>query len=153
PMMYRPGRIPGWLLSTANLVVCAVVGCFFGTGIGMAILQFPWYRFWPIYRDAIRICIPISLAVGTLTAFLDRLRSQMRATELELRTKELERERAEKLAAEARLSSLESRVHPHFLFNSLNSVSALIREDPVAAEQLLGKLSTLLRFSLDSHQS
>jgi LytS/YehU family sensor histidine kinase len=51
---------------------------------------------------------------------------------------------------QARLSSLESRLHPHFLFNTLNSIIALIPEDPIAAERVTVQLSALLRYSLDS---
>ena len=53
-------------------------------------------------------------------------------------------------ATRARLSSLESRLHPHFLFNTLNSISALIPENPEAAERMTERLAALLRFSLDS---
>ena len=47
-------------------------------------------------------------------------------------------------------ASLESRVHPHFLFNTLNSISALVREDPAEAERMIERLAALLRYSLDS---
>ena len=57
------------------------------------------------------------------------------------------------MANEARLASLESRVRPHFLFNSLNSAIALIPEDPARAEQVLERLAALLRFSLDAQQA
>jgi len=50
----------------------------------------------------------------------------------------------------ARLSSLESRIRPHFLFNTLNSIMALIPEDPDAAEHMTERLATLLRYSLDA---
>ncbi len=50
--------------------------------------------------------------------------------------------------AEAKLASLESRLRPHFLFNTLNAIAALIRDDPAAAEVMLGQLSDLLRASL-----
>lgn len=53
----------------------------------------------------------------------------------------------------ARFSSLESRIHPHFLFNTLNSISALIREDPRKAERTVEQLSALLRYSLDLNTS
>ena len=56
--------------------------------------------------------------------------------------------RAKSLAQEARLASLESRIHPHFLFNTLNSIAALIREDPDKAERTVERLSTVLRYSL-----
>jgi LytS/YehU family sensor histidine kinase len=73
--------------------------------------------------------------------------------EEKLHEKEMAEERARKLAAEARLSSLESRIHPHFLFNTLNSISSLIAVNPARAEQTVGQLATLLRASLDSsHQ-
>jgi hypothetical protein len=52
--------------------------------------------------------------------------------------------------AQARLSSLESRLRPHFLFNTLNSIVALIPEDPASAERVTVKLADLLRYSLDS---
>jgi two-component system, LytTR family, sensor kinase len=50
--------------------------------------------------------------------------------------------------AEAKLATLEGRLRPHFLFNTLNAVAALIREDPSAAEVMVGQLSDLLRASL-----
>jgi LytS/YehU family sensor histidine kinase len=51
--------------------------------------------------------------------------------------------------AEAQLASLESRVQPHFLFNTLNSIAALTHEDPPAAERMAGQLAALMRSSLD----
>jgi sensor histidine kinase YesM len=50
--------------------------------------------------------------------------------------------------AEAKLATLEGRLRPHFLFNTLNAIAALLREDPAAAEQMIGQLSDLLRASL-----
>ena len=47
--------------------------------------------------------------------------------------------------AEARLQALQARIRPHFLFNSLNAVLSLIREDPRRAEQLLEDLCDLFR--------
>lgn len=72
-------------------------------------------------------------------------------SQTKLRQKELDEEKAKTLATEAQLASLESRIHPHFLFNTLNSIAALIREDPILAEKMVEKLSALLRYSLDSN--
>lgn len=47
--------------------------------------------------------------------------------------------------AQAQLSTLEMHLSPHFLFNSLNAVAALIHADPGTADQILLKLSSLLR--------
>src|SRR5262249_29441511 len=57
---------------------------------------------------------------------------------------------ARRLATEARLASLESRLQPHFLFNTLNSIAALIPQDPAGAERMTGQLASLLRSSLDT---
>jgi two-component system, LytTR family, sensor histidine kinase AlgZ len=50
----------------------------------------------------------------------------------------------------ARLAELQARIRPHFLFNSLNSAIALVREDPQKAEMLLEDLSELFRHALVS---
>jgi two-component system sensor histidine kinase AlgZ len=50
----------------------------------------------------------------------------------------------------ARLTELQARIRPHFLFNSLNSAIALVREDPARAESLLEDLSELFRHVLVS---
>jgi two-component system sensor histidine kinase AlgZ len=50
--------------------------------------------------------------------------------------------------AAARLSELQARIRPHFLFNTLNSAIALVREDPARAEAVLEDLSDLFRHAL-----
>ena len=51
--------------------------------------------------------------------------------------------------AEARLDRLQVRLQPHFLFNTLNSIAALVRKDPAAAARMVENLGDLLRASLD----
>lgn len=51
-------------------------------------------------------------------------------------------------ATAARLSELQSRIRPHFLFNTLNSAIALVRAEPAKAETLLEDLSDLFRHAL-----
>jgi two-component system LytT family sensor kinase len=51
---------------------------------------------------------------------------------------------------QAQLDALRKQLHPHFLFNTLNTVSILIDEDTVAARNMLVRLSDLLRSTLDS---
>jgi hypothetical protein len=48
----------------------------------------------------------------------------------------------------ARLTELQARIRPHFLFNTLNSAIALVRDDPARAEALLEDLSDLFRHAL-----
>jgi two-component system, LytTR family, sensor kinase len=56
--------------------------------------------------------------------------------------------RAAALAQEAELQMLRYQLNPHFLFNSLNSATALVREDPAGAERMLNELSEFLRYTL-----
>ena len=51
-------------------------------------------------------------------------------------------------ATTARLTELQARIRPHFLFNTLNSAVALVREEPAKAEALLEDLSELFRHAL-----
>lgn len=49
----------------------------------------------------------------------------------------------------ARLQALQSRIHPHFLFNSMNSIASLIASNPKVAEEAVEDLAELFRASLD----
>jgi two-component system sensor histidine kinase AlgZ len=53
--------------------------------------------------------------------------------------------------ARARLSELQSRIRPHFLFNTLNTAISLVRSDPPRAEGLLEDLAELFRVALQDH--
>jgi len=70
------------------------------------------------------------------------------ATRTEQKLKEQQR-----LLSEARLEALSSRINPHFLFNTLNSVSSLIRINPEQARVVVFKLATILRRLLHKHES
>ena len=51
--------------------------------------------------------------------------------------------------ARARLQSLSMQIHPHFLFNALNTISALVVRDPTATRRVVARLSEMLRTSLE----
>ena len=63
--------------------------------------------------------------------------------EQEKKQQELKTARLEVLFADARLATLRSQLHPHFLFNSLNAISAYIETAPRVAIQMLAQLSDL----------
>ena len=52
--------------------------------------------------------------------------------------------------AEAQLMTLQQQLHPHFLFNTLHAISALMHRDPDAADRTLMRLSDLLRITLEN---
>jgi sensor histidine kinase YesM len=139
------------LINVAVLLVMATVGCFLAGLIFQAIGLVGRNWFWAEFKGSLPTCYAISLTVGLGVSSFETMRHKLQHATLELRTRQAERERANKLLAEARLSSLASRIHPHFLFNTLNSIASLIPADPKRAEDTVSKLSTLLRFSLTAN--
>jgi two-component system, LytTR family, sensor histidine kinase AlgZ len=59
-----------------------------------------------------------------------------------------ESKRAIELAAQARINALQARIRPHFLFNSMNTIAALTRSNPIQAEQAVEDLADLFRANL-----
>jgi len=66
------------------------------------------------------------------------------------RERELRISRMETQLATAQLQALRMQLHPHFLFNTLNAVSALMHRDVAAAETMLARLSDFLRITLET---
>jgi two-component system LytT family sensor kinase len=63
---------------------------------------------------------------------------------------EMKLEEQNRLLLQARVEALQSQINPHFLFNTLNSVSSLVRFDPDTARDLIIKLANILRRLLRS---
>ena len=67
-----------------------------------------------------------------------------------LREQEARAARAETLRARAELQALRAQLNPHFLFNTLHSLMALVRHEPEQAEAALERFAGLLRYTLDA---
>jgi sensor histidine kinase YesM len=139
-----------WAFRVGMVLVLTTVGSLAAT----VVLALIWRTnaFWRLFWDGYRFALLIAAGITAVVSIYEGLKYRLEATQLQLKQKELDRERAHNLATAATLSSLESRIHPHFLFNTINSISSLIHDDPDTAERLLGKLADLLRFSLDAPQ-
>lgn len=62
-------------------------------------------------------------------------------------------EEQERLLLHARMEALQNQVNPHFLFNTLNSISSLVRFDPEMAREVISKLATILRKLLNASEA
>ena len=80
--------------------------------------------------------------------FLREQRRRAESVQLEARTAHLEAQ-----LAHARLDALRMQLNPHFLFNTLHAVSALVERDPGGVRRMIARLSELLRHTLDSRGS
>jgi len=149
---HRPAWLR-WFARVTALFANALVGSILACIVLMAFGWIPRELYWPEFWGSLKIATFISILGGLVIGMYESFKWRLEETTLQLRTKELERERALKLATAAQLTSLESRIHPHFLFNTLNSISSLIPEDPQRAERLVEQMAALLRFSLDAHQA
>ena len=98
-----------------------------------------------------------ALAVATARGFIlreqaRREEARRRAADSEARSVRAQAHAAQLQAqlAEARLDALRRQLDPHFLFNTLNTVSALVERDPRGVRRMIGQLSDLLRHSIDA---
>jgi two-component system sensor histidine kinase AlgZ len=121
---------------TPGTQLAAVAAVYFLAGIAgaeiarrIALAVFPWSSEGGGIIASAAVGSSVALVVGIILVTVRRLRVQVMATELD---------------------ALQARINPHFLFNTLNSIAALIREDPARAEAVTLQLSSLFRYTLQA---
>ena len=139
-----------WAITIPSLLGLAIVGTALARGLIFLIGEHE--VFWAPFVFSLPINAMLTMTLGVGMSLYEAQRARLDTVTLELRTRELEAERDRKLALQARLASLESRLQPHFLFNTLNAISSLIQDDPDHAERMVERLAALLRFSLDASE-
>jgi len=90
----------------------------------------------------------IAVVVGLIVYSYERLRDQIEAGYRALAENRVREERLRELAARSELKALKAQINPHFLFNALNSISALVSIDPDAAQRTLERLAGIFRGTL-----
>jgi two-component system LytT family sensor kinase len=133
---------------------------FFATIVGLRFLQSEIWHFWPNsifslespelwgrtttldgYLVESAIYLTVVMVVGTELKIFNSVRIQIKLEE------------QERLLLQARMAALQNQINPHFLFNTLNSISSLVRFDPDTAREMILKLATILRRLLHSTDS
>ena len=137
-----------WVILIAAMIGLAFAGSLAALTMMWALGAIPSRYLLSAWLGGAKIAITVTLIFGIFTTLLEVGRSRLDAATLALRTKERDEAEARRVASEAQLASLEARVNPHFLFNTLNSIAALVRDDPAAAERMTGQLAALMRSSL-----
>ena len=132
------------MVTTAALVGCAALGAvwlvIYRVGIAPALLTTPAPWGWDIFpRAALDLAFVLATWSGIYFGVL-----QWQAIQDQTR-RALE---AERFAQEARFHVLSAQLNPHFLFNALNSIRALIGEDRERARDMVTELAEFLRYSL-----
>ncbi|MGA2003525.1 MAG: histidine kinase [Terriglobales bacterium] len=123
---------------------------FFVTIVGLRFVQTELWRYFPNSIFSLEsenlwvesaIYLTVMMVVGTELKIFNNVRI------------ELKLEEQERLLLQARMAALQNQINPHFLFNTLNSISSLVRFDPDTAREMILKLATILRRLLNSTDS
>ncbi len=88
------------------------------------------------------------ISYSLIVAFVYLFDHYRRSRDRELSTAQLETR-----LAQAQLQSLRLQLQPHFLFNTLNTISAMVYQNPRAADEMIARLSDLLRLSLRNSEA
>lgn len=138
---YQPGT-KGYI----NLVVwCAALS---GLCIAIARWSLPYLLDDKIYKAFFSQSLIIRFFIGFLAIGCMAMVSVIYYTQLDQKENDRRKADAEKLAREAELYNLRQQLQPHFLFNSLNSINALIGLRPDEARKMIHQLSDFLRGTL-----
>jgi LytS/YehU family sensor histidine kinase len=140
----RHGALPAVRIG-AGLAVCSVFQ------VGFVLLGDLLFRHGALLTDPVGEVVANLLILFVLWAAVFLVWTLAYAVVLSRRRAlrfELEKLELEVSAKDAELRALQSQVNPHFFFNSLNSIRALIYEDANAAAQAVGQLAGLMRYSL-----
>jgi two-component system LytT family sensor kinase len=124
---------------------------FFWTVVGLRFVQTELFRYFPgsifsiespdnywIYSAIYAAAVT---AIGIELKIFNSVRIQIKLEE------------QERLLLHARMEALQNQINPHFLFNTLNSISSLVRFDPDMARDVIFKLATILRRLLNSSEA
>ena len=105
------------------------------------------------YKDFLDESVPWRLISGTLLYFLLVLVYYLFIYYQNLQEKIRDESRLNEVIRESELNLLKSQINPHFLFNSLNSISSLTITDPAKAQEMTVRLSDFLRYSVSQNDS
>lgn len=139
---------PRWIFHIVLCLAFTVIGLVtvFAISLSLQGPPFPggdalWHRFGHFFWRYFHLSfMDFLIAMGAFTA-VDMYRR--------FKARELHASQLEARLAQAQNQVLRMQLQPHFLFNTLHSVSALIDRDPEAADQMLSRLGDLLRRTLD----
>ena len=143
---WQSNRVHATLLYGAALLIFPVIHSVLLTAIYFPITSahiagFFRYRFFVLIADFLTGVVVCGLVLGLAHA---------RSNYVQLRDEEVRTSRLEVQLAQAQLEALKMQLHPHFLFNTLNAISALQTEDADAAQRMMARLADFLRLTLEN---
>src|ERR1700733_13385248 len=123
---------------------------FFTTIFGLRFVQSQMSRYFPhsiFSMDSSNLWVELAIYAASAMAIGIELKI-FNSVRIQIKLEEQER-----LLLHARMEALQNQINPHFLFNTLNSISSLVRFDPDTARDVISKLATILRRLLNNTDS
>jgi len=139
-----PGRRAPLALLLPLLAASMLFAWFCGTWFGALLLGHPWRA------QSYLTSLVITAAAGFVAVLYFWEREKVAELETEAALQKSRAETVERQAAQARLALLQAQIEPHFLFNTLANLHALIGADPARAQAMLSHLNDFLRASLSA---
>ena len=152
-MLARRFPVIGDQWRTSLLVHLGGCAAFYVIHVGFQVASMytpPFDHIHPDFMDALRHHTSASIDTNILVYGLVVGIAQAYTYYQQYRQRELRAVQLESELARARLQALKTQLHPHFLFNTLHSISTLMYRDVRAADRMLARLSDLLRLTLES---
>ncbi|HUW92909.1 MAG TPA: histidine kinase [Bacteroidales bacterium] len=149
PLRYMQKGSNQFLIASSNLLVTGIITIVFWILANRLLLRSivtdkeAYELFWGS-------TVVLRIASGVLLYSMIILTYYLFISASRLAEKAASQSKLESLVREAELKMLRSQINPHFLFNSLNSISSLTLTDPPGARDMIVKLSDFMRYSLSS---
>jgi signal transduction histidine kinase len=148
PLEFPPRKRANFFLHLPALVVFAAVH----QAIQVAVLWGATPRMqqqWPSIADCYRYYFWFGFYIDLIIALLIIIAVHALFYYRRFRAGELEQASLKAQLAQAQLQALKMQLHPHFLFNTLHSISSLVLEDPPKANSMIARLGDFLRLTLE----
>jgi two-component system, LytTR family, sensor kinase len=149
PIEFRPLNLRNLLLYFPALISFASIHQVIHLAVLWSITP-RWRRQFPALIDCYRAYFGFGFYIDLIIASLIVIAVHALLYYQNFRASELAQSSLKTQLAQARLRALKMQLHPHFLFNTLHSISSLVLEDPPKANSMIARLGDFLRLTLEN---
>jgi len=151
PIEFRPLNVRNLLLYFPALISFAGIHQVLHLAVLWSISP-RWRQRYPALMDCYRAYFAFGFYIDLIIALLIVIAIHALLYYQNFRASELAQSSLKTQLAEAQLKALKMQVHPHFLFNTLHSISSLVLEDPPKANSMIARLGDFLRLTLENSE-
>jgi len=149
PIEFRPLNVRNLLLYFPALISFAGIHQVIHLAVLWSITP-RWRQKYPALTDCYRAYFAFGFYIDLIIALLIVIAVHTLLYYQSFRASELAQSSLKAQLAQAQLRALKMQLHPHFLFNTLHSISSLVLEDPPKANSMIARLGDFLRLTIDN---